>query len=174
FIYIKARKGTPSFWKWDSIEILKNEPDTSDWQTYRNEEFGFEFKYPIEYPDGNNVIVKDSNNYMIKILNYECIEKIHGMYCDINRETKNDFFIELFNLNNIKGKNLEFYPEKDLEDYQGVVSFGNNEFYNGFNYGPKSGNIYVLRNDTNIRINFYDNYTDELISGILSAFKFID
>ncbi|MEA3295597.1 MAG: hypothetical protein U9Q27_00430, partial [Patescibacteria group bacterium] len=41
FIYIKARKGTPSFWKWDSIEILKNEPDTSDWQTYRNEEFGF-------------------------------------------------------------------------------------------------------------------------------------
>ncbi len=46
FIYIQSMAGTPPFWQSNSIEILKDQSDTSDWQTYRNEEFGFEFQYP--------------------------------------------------------------------------------------------------------------------------------
>lgn len=148
--------------------------DTSNWQTYRNEELGFEFRYPFEYPDGNNIIIKDVNQYIVKILNYECLEEIHGMYCDRNRETKNDFFIELLNLNNIKGKNSIFQPEKDFEEYEGIKKFGDNEFYVGYNYGPSTANVYVYKNNTNVRISFYDNYSDKLISGILSSFKFIE
>ncbi len=31
--------------------IAQNETDTSDWHTYRNEEYGFEFEYPIDWGD---------------------------------------------------------------------------------------------------------------------------
>ena len=155
-------------------EVCEKQVSISDWQTYRNEELGFEFKYPSEYPSENNIIVKNVNNYVIKILNYECVEEIHGMYCNKNRETKDDFIVELFNLNNIKGRKAEFQPDKDLEEYQGIKIFNENEFHNGFIYGSLTANVYVYKNDTNIKIYFYKNYTDDLISGILSTFKFIE
>ncbi len=36
------------------------EVDTSDWQTYRNEEYGFEFKYPEKYQITNGYSVWDT------------------------------------------------------------------------------------------------------------------
>jgi hypothetical protein len=36
--------------------------DTSTWQTYRNEEYGFEFKYPVSYKGFKLEIFKDTGN----------------------------------------------------------------------------------------------------------------
>ncbi|OGY85618.1 MAG: hypothetical protein A2233_03290 [Candidatus Kerfeldbacteria bacterium RIFOXYA2_FULL_38_24] len=41
---------------------VATEIDTSDWQTYRNEEYGFEFKYPKEW----EVTVNDADTVLIR------------------------------------------------------------------------------------------------------------
>ena len=44
-------------------EDCKEEPDTFDWQTYRNEEFEFEFKYPVIGGANNEeIFIKEKNN----------------------------------------------------------------------------------------------------------------
>ena len=59
-----------------STTTTTSEIDTSDWQTYRNKEYGFEFKYPLDWTVNNlsdgRITLRPSN----KELDYEYIGDI--------------------------------------------------------------------------------------------------
>jgi len=82
FIYIQSMASTSSFWEWNSIEILKDQSNnTSDWQTYRNEEFGFEIRHPGYY--GRLL-------YDFKTMKEEDYNSIH-FFRNMSEEELNDF-----------------------------------------------------------------------------------
>src|SRR3989344_7258157 len=66
------------YWQWErgcyqglvrcTVPVTPNEIDTSTWQTYRNEEYGFEFKYP----EGFNIVSPKQNSYWITS-NSDCL-----------------------------------------------------------------------------------------------------
>jgi len=49
-------------------EIITSDVDTSEWKTYRNEEYGFEVKYPAKYDDAKNYSVWIASNKEIGLL----------------------------------------------------------------------------------------------------------
>jgi len=58
----------------NKCQRTEEQSDTSDWQTYRSEEFGFEFKYPVLGINNEEVFIKEKNNWI------EVCVKIHGDY----------------------------------------------------------------------------------------------
>ncbi len=48
----------------NECQILNNESDTSNWQTYRNEEYGFEFDYPMLGSNDKEIFIKEKNNWI--------------------------------------------------------------------------------------------------------------
>jgi len=46
-----------------STSLETGNPDTSNWKTYRNEEYGFEFKYPTEWTKEGDLDVGGKDNF---------------------------------------------------------------------------------------------------------------
>lgn len=121
------------------------------------------FLHLEEYPVGHKIYIRgESTDKHIRIQNYQCED-------DMCKLGESDFWIEISNRNNFYGENNNFIPEKEFDEYEGILVFGDNEFYNGLGYGPYTANAYVLKTNPNIQIRFYANSNDELISMILES-----
>ncbi|MDX9893790.1 MAG: hypothetical protein RB292_05305 [Patescibacteria group bacterium] len=99
------------------ISTTTEEIDTSDWLTYRNEEYGFEFKYPGEWGLHNGWVIDDNTIF------------IGGVQIPIKNHF--DTGISIFELKNFdfSGCNEIFYRDKACivemieEDYSKTIIF---------------------------------------------------
>ena len=151
--------------------------DTSDWQTYRNEEFGFEMKYPKYYFE---------NKYDLENMTDLDYERIH-FFRDMNNNELNDFkehYITSLHEGGTHSGTIDIksYNENELKNWYAIDSFNDLKFkeYNnfkvyileirevGFYYiisYNNAGNLYFVFNiPTSLQNNFENNW--------LNTFKF--
>lgn len=163
---------SPNFKNPFSSKVENEIDETTDWQTYHNERYGFEFKYPDNY----EVIIdedtshEDYADYTIKLIN-----------------SKADVYIEValvksaFDIPEIQERyaptGVVVAPEKRI--------YGNNTFYY---YGPGGGGVaypdqyFYNLNGKILRFIFFDQdnaktpsaQMKQIENQILSAFKFTD
>ncbi len=135
--------------------------DISDWQTYRNEEFGFEFKYPKDwFLDGNNLSPQKieyyaigSNNAPISFIRASNIRDVIGYSLD-NDERKNPD--STFKINN---KEFKKYDLIDYGRYEGtsagnvifivspLISFNDQEYHLIFEWEERPSIINITGNN---------------------------
>lgn len=138
--------------------------DLSDWKTYRNEQYGFEVKYPREWTilkapfdlKGIN-LSKDSKRGEISLIFYE----------DINDET----------LPSVKRKTFDDWI-KDANNFQfqnpQVINFLGNKAYGAVLPANAHKNIIAISHNNHIYVITYKNLEMKSINEeIVSTFKFI-
>ncbi len=60
---------------------------TKDWKTYRNDEYGFEFKYPVKYSVKSEVLAGDNKSVSIDVFD----DRSGFFWLDISKDRPVDF-----------------------------------------------------------------------------------
>ncbi len=149
--FIAAILACAMFWSLKDQPVQTQSVDTANWQTYRNEEYGFEFKYPEDWK------VLNWNDDSIQGRNWEIVA-LYSPETDINeiRDTdipSNIFFVHIED----NGKR-----EPGLTDSGwGVSELGGGSF--------RQVNIDGL---FEIKISSLDKHNFEILNQVYSTFKF--
>lgn len=140
------------------------EVDTSDWEVYRNEELGFEFKYP------RNLDIKDDGEKIYVIANLPWPQR--GTSLIISKvEHILEEFIDSYNKADILPDGTALATIFEVEDYyiDGVQAY---LLKGSTSIGIDSNKIFVTNNNRKYVISFMDHATDEELK-IIKSFKFI-
>lgn len=167
--YFGLHKETPSQ---PSEQTAQNK--TANWQTYTNEEYGFEIKYPKDWNYGPNIL-KESPNMVfcppeLSDLQTGCKDKpniphmpssLAPIYLSIDKKPGGTFTIDDFTM-----LNCERVEKKEISATLMVISYCGERGQEAIWYGP--GNTYVFR------LFLTDNSFSIIFNQMLSTFRFLE
>ena len=161
-------------------KIIETKNDISDWKTYKNDEYGFEFNVPynweIEVAEESSFVTIKSPDYVVNEEPFNKLLQGAEISLDISKLFKG---IEFFNINNIKdlqkfnklGRGREpFINERIIKIEEEDALLYDYENINGYI-------LDFLHNGLQIKISIrYDKKIDgqEIFNQILSTFRFIE
>ena len=144
--------------------------DTSDWQTYINEEFGFSFEYP---PKSTIEQRMEQQHTYVRLQNY--IDKTDANLYDLK---PGEYFLEI-SLSDISSKQVISQPCESFFDDANLIISGNRNIYRGVGKpgGDAGGKRFSLCSEDPVK-QIYIQVTENHIAGpitkaILDTFKFI-
>jgi hypothetical protein len=148
-------------------EIGQEEIDTSDWETFRDEELGIEFKYP------ENIKINNDESHDMLYISAGLPWPQRGTSLTVSRTDQTiDQFIVAYNNSDVLDDGIalaKIFEQKNynLNDLKGTLLKGSTAI------GIDKGVIFIIANQQNYIIEFMDELTVEE-SGIINSLKFIN
>ena len=152
--------------------IDETKDEIADWQTYRNEEYGFEVKYPENW----SVVIR--GNYQVHFLDIENLG-----FDTYSEPGEGNIFITMDKLQDNQDLPSQYYSKSTI-----IIDGNSAVRYEGIKGGHDQLNpsiiytsIYLIKNDKKIKFNFSNRVSDKnddkyitIFNQILSSFKFIE
>ena len=163
----------------NTSDLLFKASATDDWQTYRNEEFGFEMKYPEYYFEDKYDLENMTD------LDYERIHFFRGMSDDVLNDFKEHYITSLHEGGTHSGTiDIKLYSESELKNWYKIDLFNDLKLkkYSNFKvYILEIGNVgfyYIIPHNNVDNLYFIFNIPAGLQNNFenkwLSTFKFIN